>query len=264
MTTALPLAPHAETIARRALAEEEAHRRHLVITLTGAHAYGFASHDSDLDLKGVHLASTEALLGLSAPPTHASRFEVIEGVEIDYASNELGQVLTGLLGGNGSFLERTLGVLTVQASAWLDELRALARAALSRRYHHHYRGFATGMLHEFLAADAPTAKRGLYILRTALTGTHLLRTGELVVDVNQHLQAYGFGDATELLEIKRRGERTQLAPDEKERWSGRFGRVLELLDEARTHSPLPDEAPNRGEAERWLVEVRRAALSAAS
>jgi predicted nucleotidyltransferase len=256
----LPLAPHALAVATAALAEEHAKREHLVITLTGAHAYGFASPDSDLDLKGVHVAPTERLLGLSTPTPHASRFEVIEGVEIDYASNEIGQVVGGLLAGNGSFLERVLGALTVHASDELAELRALARAALTRRYHHHYRGFATGMLHELTNAEAPTAKRGLYILRTALTGTHLLRTGELVTDLNRHLDAYGFTDAAELLAIKQRGERTRLAPDEKERWLARFPRVFELLDDARARSPLPEEAPNRDAAEAWLVALRRRRL----
>lgn len=35
----------------RVLAEEEARREHLVVYLSGAHAYGFPSPDSDLDLK---------------------------------------------------------------------------------------------------------------------------------------------------------------------------------------------------------------------
>lgn len=34
--------------------------------VTGAHAYGFLSPDSDVDLKGLHLAPTEQVLGLDA------------------------------------------------------------------------------------------------------------------------------------------------------------------------------------------------------
>ena len=36
--------------ADRVLAEEETRHRHLVVSLSGAHAYGFPSPDSDLDL----------------------------------------------------------------------------------------------------------------------------------------------------------------------------------------------------------------------
>src|SRR5690606_22403890 len=48
------LAAHPRAVADRVLDEESARRRHLVIALSGAHAYGFPSPDSDLDLKAVH------------------------------------------------------------------------------------------------------------------------------------------------------------------------------------------------------------------
>lgn len=50
------LDPHAQRVADAVLAEEEGKRRHLVVALSGAHAYGFPSPDSDLDLKAIHLA----------------------------------------------------------------------------------------------------------------------------------------------------------------------------------------------------------------
>ena len=45
-------------VARAFVAARAADRRHLVIYLSGAHAYGFPSPDSDLDLKCVHVAPT--------------------------------------------------------------------------------------------------------------------------------------------------------------------------------------------------------------
>lgn len=61
------LDPRQRAAADRLLNEESAHRRHLVVSLSGAHAYGFPSPDSDLDLKAVHIAPTEALLGPTSP-----------------------------------------------------------------------------------------------------------------------------------------------------------------------------------------------------
>jgi predicted nucleotidyltransferase len=110
------------------LAEEERKRNHLVVALSGAHAYGFPSPDSDLDLKAIHIAPTRALLGLSEPPTTHDRMEVLEGVEIDYTSNELGAVLRGLLKGNGNYLERVLGAHLLLVNPLLEELVPLARA----------------------------------------------------------------------------------------------------------------------------------------
>ncbi len=46
----------------RVLDEEETRREHVVVYLSGAHAYGFPSPDSDLDLKAIHVAKTADLL----------------------------------------------------------------------------------------------------------------------------------------------------------------------------------------------------------
>lgn len=253
----LPLSEHQLTIASAALDVEEAAREHIVIALTGAHAYGFPSPDSDLDLKGVHVLPTRRLVGLSRPDDHASRAEIIEGVEIDYASNEIGQVLAGLARGIGSYVERILGPWMVRTSADHAELAALARGALSRRVHAHYRGFASGQRREAVASGTPTAKRVLYVLRTALTGTHLLATGELVTDLCALMDDHGFGQARELLEIKRTGERAPLPETVATRWLAELDRVFEILDDARARSVLPDEAPNVAELDAWLIALRR-------
>src|SRR5262249_9150420 len=83
------------------------------IYLSGAHAYGFPSPDSDLDLKCVHVAPTGELVGLEPVSEPADRIVVIDGVELDDDSNELGAVLRGAIQGNGNFLERILGELTL-------------------------------------------------------------------------------------------------------------------------------------------------------
>jgi len=230
-----------------------------VIYLSGAHAYGFPSPDSDLDLKAIHIEPTRALLGFEPPVLTFDRAEVIDGVEIDYTSNELANVLAGILEGNGNFLERVLGRSTFTASPLLDELRPLARASLSRRVHKHYRGFASSQL-RFLERD-PIVKKVLYVLRTALTGTHLLRSGELEADVTRLLDEYGFSDARELVLAKRAGERTAADPSLLEAWRPRLGVALKALDEAFARSTLPDEPPNAAALEAWLVEARRSRLN---
>src|SRR6478735_7420857 len=97
---AAALKAHEREVTERVLAEEESRRRHLLVSLSGAHAYGFPSPDSDLDLKAVHVDPTAELLGFPRAPRTAERLEVIDAVEIDYSSNELGPVLLGVLKGN--------------------------------------------------------------------------------------------------------------------------------------------------------------------
>lgn len=252
------LTPHQLEIARRVLAEESAQRTHVVVSLSGAHAYGFPSPDSDLDLKAVHAEPAARLLGLRPPDSSPSRMEVVDGVEVDYSSNELGPVLSALLAGNGNYFERFLGAQTVVAGPGFDELRVLSQAALSKKVYRHYSGFARGQVREWEKSGFKSAKKLLYVLRTTLTGTHLLLTGEMQIDVTKLLDRYGFAQARELVEAKKRGEKSELAPEVAERWKASLDSAFQGLDRALASSKLPDECPNADALDAWLVKFRLA------
>lgn len=249
---------HQTLIMRRVLQEESTRREHVVVYLSGAHAYGFPSPDSDLDLKAIHVADTASLLGFELPPPTVDRAEILEGVEIDYTSNELAHVLSGILGGNGNFIERVLGKTTPQGSELLTELRPLVQRTLSRQVHRHYRGFAQNQLRAL--EREPTAKKLLYVLRTASTGIHLLETTELETDLTCIMHRYDLADAAALVERKRAGERVSLDPNVLEAWRPRVAELFDRLDAARQRSSLPEAAPNEAEVRAWLLEVRRARL----
>jgi len=257
----LSLSDHQYAVGARVIADEEAKRAHVVIYLSGAHAYGFPSPDSDLDLKAIHMVPARDLLGFALPTLTFDRAEVIEGVEIDYTSNEIGNALGGILLGNGNFIERVLGRTWFTSSPLKDELAPLVKATLSRRAHRHYRGFATSQVKEL--EKKPTVKKLLYVLRTALTGTHLLRTGELEADLGKLVDEYGRADARELVLAKRAGERTAADPALLESWRPRLDAVLSGLDASYATSVLPEEPPSAAAAalEAWLVETRVRSLA---
>ncbi|WP_225411623.1 nucleotidyltransferase domain-containing protein [Stigmatella hybrida] len=248
---------HQTRVAHRVLDEEATRRQHLTVSLTGAHAYGFPSPDSDLDLKCVHITPTSHLLRLEQRTTPAERLEVVEGVEVDYSSNELAPVLLGVLQGNGNFVERLLGAHTLRGSAELESLRPHVRGVLSQRLHRHYRGFAQGQLREWEKTGFRSTKKLLYVLRTTLTGTHVLLTGEVETDLTALMDRYGFSEAGELVAWKRRGERSELSEALSERWRGQVGRAFEQLDAARERSVLPEAPQGTDALEAWLLELRR-------
>ncbi len=247
----------AREVAEGVVAAEQARRRHLVIALSGAHAYGFPSPDSDLDLKAIHIAPTERLLGLGGSRDAFDRLEFVDGVEIDYTSNELYGVVKSIVAGNGNYIERVLGALICHTSPEHDELRALIPGVLSTRVHRHYRGFAHSQLQRFLKAEQPTAKKILYVLRTALTGVHLLRTGELRVDLTTTADEYGFSDAHTLIQAKREGEKTVLSDRERQAWLPRMDELFGMLDRAAEESVLPGEPASIEPINQWLLSVRR-------
>lgn len=251
------LTPKQAEVARAFLAERERERKHLVIYLSGAHAYGFPSPDSDLDLKCVHIAPTRDLVGLEAISDPGDRIDIVDGVELDYGSNELSPVLRGAIKGNGNYLERILGELALGGEpALLDEARAVVKPLLSRRVAKHYGGFAVSQLRAF--DDKPTAKRALYVLRTAATGRCLLARGEMITDVAR-LGDFVPAEIGELLAIKRRGERQELDAEQAKVWRTRLVGAIDAIDRAWPSSVLPADAPPEAIAatDAWLRAVRR-------
>lgn len=250
------LTPHQATTARAFLDERARDRRHLVVYLSGAHAYGFPSPDSDLDLKCVHIAPTGSLVGILPPTETAERTDIVDGVELDYGSNELSPVLLGVLKGNGNYLERILGDLALVADPLLASAREVVRPTLSRRIARHYIGFARSQLELF--DKKPTAKRALYVLRTAATGRYLLAHGDLVTDISR-LGDFVPPDVSELIAIKRQAEKQELAPELVAPWRTRLVAAMAAVDPAVPSSVLPVEPSEASIADldAWLREVRR-------
>jgi predicted nucleotidyltransferase len=142
------------------------------------------------------------------------------------------------------------------ASAELEGLADVVRRSLSRRVLRHYRGFAANQLAVLEAT--PTIKKLLYVLRTTSTGWHLLRTGELVCDLTELLEASGLSRARELVAAKRAGENTALSGEVLAGWKADVARAFERLDQAHASSVLPEEPPNADEVAAWLVRLRKA------
>lgn len=250
------LTSHQQSVASAVLAHESSRREHVVVSLSGAHAYGFPSPDSDLDLKAVHLAPTKSLLGFPTTPPPAERLEVIDGVEIDYSSNELGGVLLALLKGNGNYFERFLSRFALTTSPAFELLKPLVHNALSTRVARHYVGFATQQRLEWERGGRTSTKKLLYVLRTATTGTHVLRTGELETDLSVLAPRYALADAVELIDAKKRGERSELPKALAEKWAARVDGVFSALADAERDSVLPADAPNADALEAALIALR--------
>ena len=247
--------------ARRFLASLPLPGRVLLCGVTGSHFYGFSSADSDLDLKGVHLAPTRALLGLGNPADSFDRIADFEGVEHDVTLTEARQALDLLLRGNGNMLERIVTPWQLHASPELEELRAFARGTLSKKYFRHYQGFFRGMCREHERAERPSAKTLLYVNRVALTGRHLLQTGELVADLRVTAPEHGYADALELIALKQAGAEHGAVPSDLDALHrAAWPRLAAELEEAHADSPLPDQPGNAADLSAWLVDLRLRAL----
>ncbi|MCG5468375.1 nucleotidyltransferase domain-containing protein [Micromonospora sp. LAH09] len=62
----------------------------LFAAVGGAHLYGFASIDSDVDLRAVHLVAAEEVVGLRTGPQSLQHMGVRDGVELNVVSHARG------------------------------------------------------------------------------------------------------------------------------------------------------------------------------
>jgi predicted nucleotidyltransferase len=231
----------------------------IVCGITGSHFYGFPSADSDVDMKGIHVAPLRAMLGLNEPPPTHDRLEIFEGVEHDLTTHEAKKALSLLLRGNGNMLERILTPIQLYESEDLNALRALAQGAVAKRFFPHYRGFLTAMKREHEKSDAPRAKKLLYAYRVALTGAHLMLTGELRGDVIANADEHGISGVRELVQHKaEHGEKCALDPALDAEHRARWPALEALLVQSFVKSPLPEDPPNAAAMDAWLIDRRLA------
>ena len=115
------------------------------------------------------------LVGLAPSDDPPERRSNRRGVELDYGSNELGARAARCASRATATTSSASSASSRSAAtpALLAEARAVVKPLLSRRVGRHYGGFATSQLRLF--DEKPTAKRALYVLRTAATGRHATR-----------------------------------------------------------------------------------------
>ena len=241
-------------IARRFLLARPAPGPTVQCAITGAHIYGFPSEDSDLDIKGMHLAPEEQVLGLQTTKEAHDALEIFEDVECDLTTHEAKPALVSLLQGNGNMLERFTSPF--QLIDGTQELAELARASVSKASFRHYNGYLRGMRHEH--GIKHRAKTVLYYYRVALTGMHLLKTGEIEPNLTRLAPLYGI-DVQELIAFKREfGEKCQLPRALDAEHMAAFDDLEQRLSQAHELCRLPEVPQNRRDVQAWLMKQRLA------
>ncbi|MFI9204313.1 DNA polymerase beta superfamily protein [Streptomyces sp. NPDC053048] len=219
--------------------------QHSILTVVvGSRAFGLATAGSDTDRRGVYVAPTEDLWRLAKPPTH------LDGPLPEQFSWEVERFCELALNANPNLLEVLHSPLVEHRTPLGAELLELAPAFLSRRAHQTFGRYAQTQFAKARAArerdGEPRWKPVVHLLRLLSSCGTLLETGTLRTDV---------GDDRERLLAVRRGE---VPWEEVQAWRDR---LVERLDRALEHSPLP-ERPDAARVEDWLVSVRRRALRA--
>jgi uncharacterized protein len=207
------------------------------VTVSGAHLYGFASVDSDLDLRAAHILPATEVVGLRTGPETITTDTWRDGVELDVVSHDLLKFARLLTNRNGYVLEQLLSPLVVTTSPVHQDLIALAPGLITRHHAHHYLGFAATQ--ERLFAKTGELKPALYTLRVLHTGIHLMRTGTVVADLGL-LSSLPY--VPDLIALKRSAEHGKFPAALQAVVEKDIARLRTELEAARDGSTLPTQA----------------------
>ncbi|MET8153110.1 DNA polymerase beta superfamily protein [Actinoplanes sp. NPDC049668] len=215
----------------------------ILAVVVGSRAYGLDGPDSDHDRRGVYAAPTRLFWHLDKPPTH------LDGPADEQFSWELERFCTLALQGNPTVLEVLWSPLIERVTPDGERLLAARRAFLSRRVAQTYGSYAQDQLRRVAARRARTGetnhKQAMHMIRLLLAGAHVLRTGEVLVDVSP---------LRERLLAVRRGDQP---------WEAVTAWADELLADlaaAEAATVLP-ESPDRTAVDDLLCSVRERGLS---
>ena len=229
-------------------------------TISGAHLYGFASPDSDVDLRGAFLLPAAALLGLH-PPSETLTIVDQSTIDLDWVAHDVRKFARLMTNHNGYVLEQLYSPLVVIATPALEVLRELGKGCVTRPTARHYLGFANGR-RKRLAEPQPTVKHLLYAYRVLLTGIHLMQTGEVVANLPVLNERFRDPVVEELMARKRAGaEYMLLGEHELADHVKRLAGLDEELQRAQEASQLPEEPTTAAALDAFVVELRlRAAV----
>ncbi len=220
----------------------------LFATVSGAHLYGFASPDSDFDLRGVHILPLFEIVGLKAAEETLEFSGFEGGIELDLVTHDLKKFCLLLMKTNGYVLEQLFSPLVVMAMPEHDELKSIARNCISRKHLHHYQGFAAHQWQLLQKSPEKLVKPLLYVYRVLLTGIYLMRTGLVEANLLNLNQEFSLPYIDELIELKVSSREKQslnaLGNPEKilEFHSKEYERLLNEMQLAAEKSLLPDES----------------------
>jgi predicted nucleotidyltransferase len=224
-------------------------------SISGAHLYGFASPDSDVDLRGAFLLPASELLGLN-PPSETITIEDKTSIDLDWVAHDLRKFARLMTNHNGYVLEQLFSPLVVLSTPAHEELIELGKGCVTRPTVRHYQGFARGR-RKRLAEPAPTVKHLLYAYRVLLTGSHLMQTGDVVANIPVLNERFRFGAIDALVDRKRAGaEKMALDDRDMDEHGGLLDRLEAKLQEAHDASRLPDEPTTVAALQDFVIRLR--------
>lgn len=221
--------------------------KHIFVTVSGAHLYGFESHNSDIDLRWVFLPTWGDIFKYSQAPETIERFRndpLIYPLELDIVSHSLLKFLYLLTKSpNGYVLEQLFSPLVVVSSDYHISLQQFAKCTITKQLEHHYGGFFYNQK-KLLQWNSKKVKLILYQLRIICSAVYTARTGRIcanLLECNNEILLFPKSAIDELIALKKEGEKNNFQDNNLYNWrSKQIESAFPLIHEEYAKSSLPD------------------------
>ncbi|AQL43276.1 hypothetical protein BV210_11340 [Halorientalis sp. IM1011] len=251
-----------------AVARKGTQHRPRFYAVTGSHVYGFDSADSDIDVRGIHVAPAAEYAYLETPAEEVTvnMDGVTEGFEeypeVDLRSYELRKFGSLLAKANYNVVELVFEAPTVMNGMPLemDALQELIRDYLPMNVPHAYLGMAKSNYYKHLDPEkeqgyTPVAKNFLYVYRGLLGAQYVLDDEDIEADVFALAEAVDGGNpelVADLVAHKRTAGDEILSDDLESRARDAITQQFNALDPL----PEPDKSGYREALDDWMRKVR--------
>jgi predicted nucleotidyltransferase len=229
----------------------------LFVTISGAHLYGFASPDSDFDLRGTHVLPVRDVVGLYPGRETIESSGVREGLEIDLVTHDVKKFFGLMLKKNGYVLEQLFSPLVLRTTPEHAELKEIGKRCVTRYHAYHYLGFAETQWKLFEKERPRRVKPLLYVYRVLLTGIHLMHSGEIEANLVRLNGDARLAHVNDLIAQKTADrEQSTLNDDAFAFHASEYTRLRGALEAAHQESTLPENTDAGRDLDALLVRLR--------
>lgn len=225
------------------------------LMISGSDLYGFSSEDSDVDLRGIFIYNTNALLGLYKP---AETIEMKIG-NYDIVLHEIGKAIKLAMKGNSNLLEHVFSPQIYTSPDFLEmqELIVLNKVGI----YNSYKGLATHNYKKFIMTGRKkTIKKYLYVFRGLMAGIYALRLGKIEPNLESLNKHFKNPYVKTLIKLKKEGKEGDDLPPSMDTGDIEFAieQLFHKIDVAFMKSFLGEPSKDDWkELNKFLIEARK-------
>jgi len=164
------------------------------MAVSGAHSYGWATDNSDLDVREVWMPTLQQALSVCFRGKPKECKPVFSSGNIDFVSYPIRSFLGLLVKGNGNCLENLYQPKLSEYKQYVNELKQLTMENLHKGFLKHYLGYSVGLMKDMTNKTRLEhygfCKLALGAYRVLYAGLTLVRNREVVYNVREHFKRY--------------------------------------------------------------------------